>query len=101
MASRTALLVCGYSARASTKMPELCQDPWAAAFAGETAVGQIKRGFEELAEFLFRCQVFPNGAVLLTGTGIVPTESFTLQAGDHIGIEISGIGTLRNSVEVV
>jgi 2-dehydro-3-deoxy-D-arabinonate dehydratase len=71
------------------------------AFTGETSVGQIKRSFEELAEFLFRCQVFPNGAVLLTGTGIVPTESFTLQADDQIGIEISGIGTLRNSVEVV
>lgn len=71
------------------------------AFAGETSVGQIKRGFAELAEFLFRCQVFPHGAVLLTGTGIVPTESFTLQAGDEIGIEISGIGTLRNAVEVV
>jgi len=71
------------------------------AFGGETSVGQIKRKFEELAEFLFRCQVFPHGAVLLTGTGIVPTESFTLQAGDQIGIEISGIGILQNSVEVV
>jgi len=70
-------------------------------FGGETSVGQIKRSFTELAEFLFRCQVFPHGAVLLTGTGIVPTESFTLQAGDDIGIEISGIGTLRNPVEVV
>jgi len=71
------------------------------AFAGETSVGQIKRSFEELAEFLFRCQVFPHGAVLLTGTGIVPAETFTLQTGDQIGIDISGIGTLRNSVEVV
>jgi 2-dehydro-3-deoxy-D-arabinonate dehydratase len=70
-------------------------------FGAETSVGQIKRGFEELAEFLFRCQVFPHGAVLLTGTGIVPAETFTLQAGDDIGIEISGIGTLRNTVEVV
>jgi 2-dehydro-3-deoxy-D-arabinonate dehydratase len=70
-------------------------------FAGETSVGQIKRGFEELAGFLFRCQVFPNGAVLLTGTGIVPPEAFTLHAGDQIDIEITGIGLLRNSVEVV
>jgi 2-dehydro-3-deoxy-D-arabinonate dehydratase len=70
-------------------------------FSGETSVGQIKRSFEELAGFLFRCQVFPHGAVLLTGTGIVPAETFTLQAGDDIGIEISGIGTLRNTVEVV
>jgi len=71
------------------------------AFGGETSVGQIKRSFEELAGFLFRCQMFPHGAVLLTGTGIVPTETFTLQAGDEIVIEISGIGTLRNAVEVV
>ena len=70
-------------------------------FGGETSVGQIKRKFDELAEFLFRCQIFSHGAVLLTGTGIVPTESFTLQAGDQIDIEISGIGTLRNAVEVV
>ena len=70
-------------------------------FTGETSVGQIKRSFEELAGFLFRCQLFPHGAVLLTGTGIVPTESFTLQAGDDIGIEISGIGTLRNVVQIV
>jgi 2-dehydro-3-deoxy-D-arabinonate dehydratase len=70
-------------------------------FAGETSVGQIRRSFEELAEFLFRCQVFPNGAVLLTGTGIVPPETFTLQSGDQIDIEISGIGSLRNPVEVV
>jgi 2-dehydro-3-deoxy-D-arabinonate dehydratase len=70
-------------------------------FGGKTSVGQIKRRFEELAEFLFRCQSFPHGAVLLTGTGIVPPDSFTLQAGDIIEIEISGIGRLRNSVVVV
>ncbi len=70
-------------------------------FAGETSVGQIKRNFEELAGFLFRCQVFPHGAVLLTGTGIVPEDTFTLQAGDEIAIEISGIGSLKNPVVVV
>src|ERR1022692_1465993 len=43
-------------------------------FAGETSVGQIKRRFDELAEFLFRSQVFPYGAILLTGTGIVPPD---------------------------
>jgi 2-dehydro-3-deoxy-D-arabinonate dehydratase len=70
-------------------------------FAGETSVGQIKRGFAELAGFLFRSQVFPHGAVLLTGTGVVPPDSFTLQAEDVIEIEISGIGVLRNPVGVV
>ena len=70
-------------------------------FGGETSVGQIKRSFEELAEFLFRCQMFPHGAVLLTGTGIVPAETFTLQKGDEIGIVIDGIGLLKNPVTVV
>jgi 2-dehydro-3-deoxy-D-arabinonate dehydratase len=70
-------------------------------FAGETAVGQIKRGFEELAGFLFRCQNFPHGAVLLTGTGIVPPDSFTLAEKDEIAISISGVGTLKNAVVTV
>ena len=70
-------------------------------FAGETSVGQIKRRFEELAGFLFRSQVFPHGAVLLTGTGVVPPDTFTLQERDVIGIEITGIGWLRNPVVVV
>jgi len=67
-------------------------------FAGETSVGKIKRRFDDLAEFLFRCQRFPRGAVLLTGTGVVPPDGFTLQERDEIEIEISGIGTLRNTV---
>ena len=67
-------------------------------FGGETSVGQIKRSFDELAGFLFRSQVFPHGAVLLTGTGIVPADDFTLQERDEVEIEISGIGVLRNPV---
>jgi 2-dehydro-3-deoxy-D-arabinonate dehydratase len=70
-------------------------------FAGETSVGQIKRRFEELAGFLFRSQSFPHGAVLLTGTGVVPPDTFTLQERDEIGIEITGIGWLRNPVMLV
>lgn len=70
-------------------------------FTGETSVGQIKRSFEELAGYLFRSQHFPAGAVLLTGTGVVPPESFTLQADDEIEIAISGIGRLVNRVVVV
>jgi 2-dehydro-3-deoxy-D-arabinonate dehydratase len=73
----------------------------ASVFSGTTSVGQIKRTFEELAGFLFRSQVFPHGAVLLTGTGVVPDESFTLQEGDEITIDISGIGQLRNTVTLV
>ncbi len=70
----------------------------AAVFAGETSVSQIKRSFEELVSYLFRSQTFPNGVVLLTGTGIVPPDGFTLQPGDQIQIDISGIGRLENSV---
>jgi 2-dehydro-3-deoxy-D-arabinonate dehydratase len=68
------------------------------AFAGETSVGQIKRSFDDLAQFLFRSQTFAEGAVLLTGTGIVPADDFSLRAGDQVRITISGIGTLENSV---
>jgi 2-dehydro-3-deoxy-D-arabinonate dehydratase len=73
----------------------------ASVFSGTTSVGQIKRTFDELAGFLFRSQVFPHGAVLLTGTGVVPDESFTLQEHDDIAIDISGIGRLTNTVTVV
>jgi 2-dehydro-3-deoxy-D-arabinonate dehydratase len=67
-------------------------------FQGETSVGQLKRSFTELAGFLCRSQVFASGAVLLTGTGIVPPDNFTLQVHDQVRINISGIGTLENRV---
>jgi 2-dehydro-3-deoxy-D-arabinonate dehydratase len=70
-------------------------------FSGETSAGQIKRTFDELAGFLFRSQAFPHGAVLLTGTGIVPPDTFTLRERDVIQIEVTGIGLLRNPVMVV
>ena len=70
-------------------------------FEGETSVGQIKRSFVELAQFLFRSQVFPHGAALLTGTGIVPPDNFTLEPDDQVLISISGIGTLHNIVTEV
>jgi 2-dehydro-3-deoxy-D-arabinonate dehydratase len=72
-----------------------------AVFSGETSAGRMKRAFEELAGYLFRSQAFPGGAVLLTGTGVVPPDTFTLRAQDVIGIEISEIGLLKNSVVVV
>ena len=70
-------------------------------FQGDTSVANIKRTFEELVRYLFRSQTFPNGAVLLTGTGIIPPDGFTLLAGDEVQIEISGIGQLKNTVVVV
>ena len=70
-------------------------------FSGDTRVSQIKRTFGELVDYLFRSQVFPRGAMLLTGAGIVPPESFTLASGDRVRITISGIGTLENPATVV
>jgi len=70
----------------------------ATAFTGSTPISQIKRKFTELAEFLFRDNSFPAGAYLMTGTGIVPPDAFTLRAGDEIRITIEPIGTLVNTV---
>lgn len=68
------------------------------AFEGSTDLGQIRRGFEELASWLFRELTFPEGCLLMTGTGVVPPNDFTLQAGDEIRITIPPIGTLVNTV---
>lgn len=68
------------------------------AFSGKTTLNEMKRKPEELVEYLYRASSFPHGCFLLTGTGIVPPDSFTLQAGDEIGITIPPIGTLINSV---
>jgi 2-dehydro-3-deoxy-D-arabinonate dehydratase len=70
-------------------------------FSGETRLGNIKRSFEELAGYLCRSQSFPHGAVLLTGTGIVPPDDFTLQEHDVVEIDIAPIGILRNVVVIV
>ena len=68
------------------------------AFRGTTALSQLKRTYDELAGFLFRENDFPDGALLMTGTGIVPDHPFTLQEGDVVSITIDGIGTLENTV---
>lgn len=67
-------------------------------FTGEIAINQIKRSFEELASYLFRECSFPHGALLMTGTGIVPGGNFTLQSADRVSITVDGIGTLTNEV---
>jgi 2-dehydro-3-deoxy-D-arabinonate dehydratase len=67
-------------------------------FAGSTTLASMKRTPKELVGFLYRDNTFPSGCVLLTGTGIVPPDAFTLQSGDQIAIEITGIGTLVNHV---
>lgn len=70
-------------------------------FAGETHTDLLKRRPDELADYLGRALSFPDGVVLLTGTGIVPPDSFTLAAGDRITVRIAGFGELRNRVVVV
>jgi 2-dehydro-3-deoxy-D-arabinonate dehydratase len=67
-------------------------------FSGSTNITQLNRTFEELIGWLGRDNSYPHGVILLTGTGIVPTEEFTLQPDDQISITIAGIGTLSNSV---
>jgi 2-dehydro-3-deoxy-D-arabinonate dehydratase len=67
-------------------------------FSDSTTLASLKRDPKSLVEFLYRCNIFPNGCFLLTGTGIVPPDSFTLAVNDRIEITIPAIGTLINSV---
>jgi 2-dehydro-3-deoxy-D-arabinonate dehydratase len=68
-------------------------------FEGDTRLSQMRRTPEELVEFLYREMSFPHGCILLTGTGIVPPDEFTLRSGDEVRIRIPPIGTLINTVE--
>jgi 2-dehydro-3-deoxy-D-arabinonate dehydratase len=68
------------------------------AFAGQVALTELKRDPRTLVEYLFRDNEFPDGCFLMTGTGIVPDSSFTLESGDRIRITIEPIGTLENEV---
>jgi 2-dehydro-3-deoxy-D-arabinonate dehydratase len=70
----------------------------AVAWAGDTSTANLHRPLDELVTALFAEQEFPDGAVLLTGTGVVPPLDFTLQAGDEVLVEIEGVGALRNPV---
>jgi 2-dehydro-3-deoxy-D-arabinonate dehydratase len=71
--------------------------PWEA----ETSLGQLNRTLEDLVDYVFRCQDFPHGLILSTGTGIVPPMDVSLQAGDIVEINVAGVGTLTNTVEVI
>jgi 2-dehydro-3-deoxy-D-arabinonate dehydratase len=68
-------------------------------FEDSISISQIKRKFDDLVRYLFLEYSFPHGALLMTGTGIVPDSSFTLKSGDEISISVEGIGTLTNIVE--
>jgi 2-dehydro-3-deoxy-D-arabinonate dehydratase len=69
------------------------------AFSGETQIAKMKQTFENLRDHLFRHNSFPFGCYLMTGTGIVPSEDFTLQSGDEISITIDHVGTLVNFIK--
>lgn len=68
-------------------------------FSDKTTLSEMKRTPEELAGWLFRESSFPHGALLMTGTGIIPENEFTLASGDIVQICIEGIGCLINPVE--
>jgi len=68
------------------------------AFSGVTTLKEMKRNPEELVHYLYRNHSFPRGCFLLTGTGVVPPDSFTLHPGDEIRITIAPIGILVNVV---
>lgn len=70
----------------------------AAVFQGSTSLAELKREPTQLVEYLFRDQSFPHGVFLMTGTGVVPGDDFTLRSGDVIRISIPAIGTLENHV---
>jgi 2-dehydro-3-deoxy-D-arabinonate dehydratase len=67
-------------------------------FAGGTSTARMRRSFLELTEWLVRDNPVPAGSVLLTGTGLVPPDDFTLEPGHVVEIHVPGIGTLRNPV---
>jgi 2-dehydro-3-deoxy-D-arabinonate dehydratase len=66
-------------------------------FSGETSINRMKRTLEELVAYLYKELDFPHGAFLMTGTGVVPPESFTLNTGDLVHIKVGDVG-LANTV---
>ncbi|MHA4844355.1 fumarylacetoacetate hydrolase family protein [Flavitalea antarctica] len=70
-------------------------------FNGQIALDRMKRQHTELVDYLFREFRFTNGVMLMTGTGVVPPDHFTLEVGDEVNITIMGIGTLTNTVAIM
>jgi 2-dehydro-3-deoxy-D-arabinonate dehydratase len=68
-------------------------------FEGSTTLSEMARSFADLVQWLGRDNTFANGVILLTGTGIVPPDTFALAAGDLVSIDVTGIGRLTNLVE--
>lgn len=70
-------------------------------FSNSILLNRMKRNLPELAEWLYKACQFHYGSFLMTGTGIVPPNDFTLQANDEVSISIEGIGTLTNTVQLI
>ena len=73
----------------------------AVVWEAQTSLGSLNRTLEDLVAYLFRCQDFPHGVILSTGTGIVPPLDIALKAGDVVEIDVAGVGKLINTVEVI
>ncbi len=91
-------LAAAMPAAAATQIDLVIERAGSEVFRGSTNVGQMARSFGDLIGWLARDNSFPRGVILLTGTGVVPGDDFTLAAGDLVKISISGIGTLANPV---
>ncbi len=70
----------------------------AVAFEGATSLAAMARKFGDLVDWLGRDNRFPDGVILLTGTGVVPPDSFALADGDEVAIDVTGLGCLVNPV---
>lgn len=92
------ILICDQPLDSATKIELEIRREDATAFRGQTDLTNLKRSPQELVEYLYRDNEFPYGCFLLTGTGIVPPDEFTLAIGDEIRIMIDHIGTLVNYV---
>ena len=82
----------------STTLKLVIKRNGAEAFTGSIQLSSMKRELDELANWLYKEFKFPFGCFLMTGTGIVPPDHFTLEVGDEVEISIEGIGTLKNTV---
>jgi 2-dehydro-3-deoxy-D-arabinonate dehydratase len=92
------ILIQSHPMPATTQIEMVIRRAGGTEFSAAVTLTELKRDPGTLVEYLFRDQSFPHGCFLLTGTGIVPSDSFTLQSGDEIQISIDGLGTLVNDV---
>ncbi len=93
------LLICDQPLPEATAITCVIERDGNEVFSGSTTIDQMKKKPPQLVEYLFRDSVFPVGCLLMTGTGIVPPDNFTLATGDQVHITIDAIGTLTHTME--